>query len=140
VKREKRKRDYIPLPERLAAALVRLLPLDEQRSLRHAKGPASTVLKLFQFDHIVLHAPPFNGSDKWWNLDPMQVKPHREKSRRDTSIVAKVDRIIEKRRKHEEAMKRIVSQRSLPISRWPKRKIPSRPLRPKSTRDYFASR
>ncbi len=87
----RRKRKHIPLKEKLAVALVRLLPLHEQRELRHAKGSASTVLKLFHFDHIVLHA--HDGSDKWWNLDAMQVHLHREKSRRDTSIVAKVKRL-----------------------------------------------
>src|SRR5258708_446450 len=136
-----RKRAYIPKDEKIAAALAPLLPLHEQRSLRRAKGPASTVIKLFHFDHIVLHA--HGGSDKWWNLDPMQVAPHKEKSRRDTSIVAKVDRIIAKRAQHEERRKRVLKPRPGAVTTkeifamaksafrnpWPTRKIPSRPFR-----------
>src|ERR1700730_3303621 len=83
-----RKRSYIPFPERLAAALACLLPAEQRDDLRARKVPAEEVLALFNFDHIVLHA--FDGEDRWSNLDPKLVAPHREKSRHDTAIVAKV--------------------------------------------------
>jgi len=49
------------------------------------------IISLYQFDHGILHAiDPIN---EFWNLTPMLVKDHREKSRRDTSIIAKVKRL-----------------------------------------------
>lgn len=52
---------------------------------------ARAVIRLFQFDHIILHA--LDGSDQWWNLDPKLASAHKEKSKADTGIVAKVRRI-----------------------------------------------
>jgi hypothetical protein len=86
-----RKRDYIPYKERLAAALARLLPPEIERELRAMRVTADAIIALFNMDHIVLHA--LDGTDDWWNLDPKEVASHKEKSRRDTSIVAKVKRI-----------------------------------------------
>lgn len=114
-----RKRDYIPLPEKLAATLACFLPQDQRDDLRSRKVPASEVLSLFHFDHIVLHA--FDGSDLWWNLDPKLVKSHREKSKRDTSIVAKAKRLNRKwanPKKVEDFFKR--------KKYWPKKKMESR--------------
>lgn len=89
----KRKRKHIPLKTKLAAALACLLPPGRRDELRRYRAKADDVLSLFEWDHIVLHAPPFNGSDAWWNMDPKHVAEHRKKSRRDTSIVAKVKRL-----------------------------------------------
>lgn len=133
--REKRKRDYIPFTERLAAALSMLLSADERDAMRAAKVPAKAVLKLFQWDHVALHS--LGGSDCWRNLTPMQVKPHRQKSRGDTSAVAKVDRIIARQIEHEQNMKRTLrpTKRQKSETRWPpKRKILSRPMRSTSFR------
>lgn len=127
MKRQKRKRDYIPLSEKLAAALSMLLSQADRDAMRGAQMPAKAVLSLFQFDHTVFHAPPFNGSDKWWNLTPLQKKPHQEKTRSDISAMAKVNRIIARQAEHQEAMRRLVRS-TAPKSRWPKRKIPSRPF------------
>lgn len=130
----KRKRAYIPLPERLAAALAMLLPADLRDVMREDRLPAKAVLQLFQFDHGVLHA--HGGADKWWNLTPMTFAKHREKSRRDTSIVAKVDRIIAREKKHKEARNilllheiRTPIELVRPKRAWPKRKIVSSPFR-----------
>ncbi len=52
---------------------------------------AKAIRALFEMDHVVLHA--HGGPDTWENLDPKLKAPHREKSRRDTSIVAKTKRL-----------------------------------------------
>ena len=88
------KRAYIPYRERLAAALACLLTSEQRDALRSARGPAASVISLFEMDHIHLHS--FGGTDDWWNLDPKPKVFHRIKSRTDTSIAAKVKRI----RKH----------------------------------------
>lgn len=81
------------MKQRLAAALACLLPPMRRDELRRLHAKAEDVLSLFEFDHVVLHA--HDGSDEWWNLDPKHVAAHREKSRRDTSIVAKVKRLCQ---------------------------------------------
>ena len=91
-------RDYIPYCERLASALACLLPQEQRDALREDKVGSQFILNLFQFDHIVLHAQ--GGGDNWWNLDPKQIAEHREKSKRDTAIVAKSKRIRRKEEAH----------------------------------------
>lgn len=115
----KRKRAYIPLPEKLAAALACLLPQDQRDELRRAKVPTTDVLALFQWDHIALHSFEAPDRDAWHNLDPMLIGPHREKSRRDTAIAAKVKRLRGE-------------TKGRPKRPWPKRKIAARPF-PKRT-------
>jgi hypothetical protein len=112
-----RKRKAIPLKEKLAAALACLLSQEERDRLRHGKAEAGEVLKLFHYDHIVLHA--HDGSDRWHNLDPKLVATHREKSARDTAIVAKVKRLIEKpvRRQRKRKWSRRLRSRPFPKSR-----------------------
>jgi len=116
-----------------------LLPADLRDVMREDRLPAKAVLQLFQFDHVVLHA--HDGSNKWHNLTPMQFAPHRQKSRQDTKIIAKVDRIIAKQAQHEERRQRVLKPEKVTSKQifamakrafrnpWPKRKIPSRPLR-----------
>lgn len=111
----KRRRAYISFPEKLAATLACLLTQEHRDDLRSRKVPASEVLSLFHFDHVVLHA--FEGSDLWWNLDPKLVEPHREKSKRDTSIVAKAKRLDKKWSDIAPESKK---------KAWPKRKLQSR--------------
>ncbi len=120
-----RKRAYIPLTERLAAALACLLTIDQRDDLRRRKVPAKMVLQFFEWDHLHLHAQ--GGSDAWHNLDPRQVAQHRTKSRRDTSIVAKSKRLA---KEHEEFRLRILAKTVGPYvktsSKWANRPIPSR--------------
>lgn len=101
----RRARAYIPLPERLAAALSRLLPPDVEKDMRARRVPALEVISLFHQDHIVLHA--LGGADLWWNIDPKLAEPHRIKSRRDTSIVAKVKRLEPA---HEEFRRKVLAK------------------------------
>jgi hypothetical protein len=86
-----RKRKAIPLSEQLASALACLLPQAQRDELRAAKAPAQRVIRLFSPDHIVLHC--MDGSDSWWNLTPCLRPEHKEKSRLDTAIAAKVKRL-----------------------------------------------
>jgi len=98
-----RKRRYIPLSEKLAAALSMLLPQDTRDDLRRAKAPSWGIVRLFQFDHNILHA--HGGSDRWWNLTPMLKPLHREKSKRDNTIAAKVKRIRRGKKKPRRALR-----------------------------------
>jgi hypothetical protein len=85
------KRHHIPLKTKLAAALACLLPQADRDYYRRRNVPADEILRLFEWDHVSLHC--FGGSDLWWNLDPKSKAAHREKSRRDTGIAAKVRRL-----------------------------------------------
>ena len=115
-----RKRKHIGLREKLAATLACLLPQDQRDDLRSRRVPASSVLALFHFDHIVLHS--FGGRDTWDNLDPKIVKAHIEKSKIDTGIAAKAKRIDEKWVPFMAAMAKGRKPPKRP-SRWPKRKF-----------------
>lgn len=101
----RRPRAYIPYPERLAAAYACLLPQDVRDDLRARHVPAEVVERMFTDDHIDLHA--LGGSDKWWNLDPKLRPEHKEKSRRDTSIVAKSRRLT---REQEEFRRKVLDR------------------------------
>lgn len=116
-RREKRLRKYVSLREKLAAALSMLLPQAQRDELREARAPAKMVISLFSPDHNILHA--LGGPDKWWNLTWMLREPHREKSRRDTAIVAKSARLA---KAHEAFRRRVLAiDKALrePSSRWP---------------------
>lgn len=118
-----RKRDHIKPTEYLAAALACLLPQEHRDELRNAKVEAKVVIALFHRDHIVLHA--HDGSDLWWNLDPKLALDHIEKSKRDTSIAAKVKRV----NKEPEKWRGLIGPKSIidkskPKKAWPKRPFP----------------
>jgi hypothetical protein len=115
-----KRRKYIPLRERYAAALACLLPQELRDLYRHKHVAASVIISQFEIDHIVLHA--FDGSDAWWNLDPKLKPAHREKSRRDTSIAAKALRIDHRWKEFTAAMAKGHKPPQRP-SRWPKRKL-----------------
>lgn len=101
-----RRRDYIPLKEKLAAALrvVGEIPFEHAQQLT-----ADQIISLFQFDHYPIpHAEPFNGPDVHWNLVPMLIAPHREKSaKHDTPEIAKTRRVSAA---HEEFCRRILAK------------------------------
>jgi hypothetical protein len=92
-----KQRFHIPMHEKLAAALSMLLSQEERDVWREAKASAAVILTLFDFDHNILHA--HDGPDRWWNLTPMLRTAHREKSKRDVAIVAKVKRLQRKRKR-----------------------------------------
>lgn len=118
-----RKRGHVNLTTKLAAALACLLPQETRDRLRQHRVPPGAVISYFQWDHIVLHAPPFNGSDDWFNLDPKLILVHKEKSANDTRIVAKTKRLSAD---HQETRKRILAVKKQPNqkrSRWGKRSL-----------------
>lgn len=88
-----RKRKAIRKDEYLAAALACLLPQEQRDALRAAKVPAQTVIRLFSPDHIGLHCFEDPRRDEWHNLTPILRAPHKEKSRKDCGIAAKVKRL-----------------------------------------------
>jgi hypothetical protein len=90
------RRKSIPLSEQLASALACLLPQAQRDELRAAKVSAQQVIRFFTMDHIGLHCFEEPDRDKWHNITPMLRGPHKEKSRRDTSIAAKVKRLRDK--------------------------------------------
>jgi hypothetical protein len=127
------KRKAISLKTKLAAALACLLPQDERDRLR-AKGSEDDVISLFHFDHIIPHAD--NGSDCWFNLDPLLVDAHREKTAKvDVPRIAKGKRIRRKEAEHHQRMREIMADVMADIippdtQKRPRRRsrIPSRPF------------
>ncbi|HLH92111.1 MAG TPA: hypothetical protein VKX28_27065 [Xanthobacteraceae bacterium] len=124
--RRKRARKYISLREKLAAALSLLLPQELRDELRAAKVPAKSVISMFHQDHNILFA--LDGADKWWNLTPLLKDPHRQKSRRDTSIVAKVRRLTPEQEEFQrKVLARPCGQHREPTGNWPRgRRLQSR--------------
>jgi hypothetical protein len=113
-------RKNIPLVTKLAAALLMLNPEDRE----HAKSmTAAQYLSLFQWDHAVLHAIEVN--DHFTNLTPILIVPHRGKSRKDTSIVAKTKRLEAEQKE----FRRKVLERPCGQKRELGGRIPSRPMR-----------
>lgn len=82
------KRKAPNLTVKLASAL---LALGDIPYLDAKQMSAEQIISLYQFDHGILHAIEVN--DEFWNFTPRLIKPHREKSKKDTAIVAKVKRI-----------------------------------------------
>jgi hypothetical protein len=124
-RRRTRPRKYVAMREKWAAALSMLLLQDVRDELRERRATAKEIISLFDQDHVVLHA--FDGPDRWWNFTPMLRAPHREKSRRDTAIVAKVRRLSADQ---EDFRRRMLKPDKKPVTRngrWPRgRKLRSR--------------
>ena len=114
------KRRHINLTTKLASALLALgdIPYEDAKQMT-----AEQIVSLYELDHGILHG--IEPNDAFWNLTPRLIKPHREKSKRDTSIVAKTRRIEKEPEKWRELTK---PKKSRPR---PKRRYrwPSRPLR-----------
>jgi hypothetical protein len=135
-RRRKRARRHIAQRELLAAALSLLLPQEQRDRLRAVQVPARQIIRLFTPDHNILHA--LGGPDRWWNLTMTLRGPAlKAKDGRDTSIVAKSDRLAEQ---HEDFRRRVLApekrrrrkgekywgaKRRLQRE-WPKRKLQSR--------------
>jgi hypothetical protein len=50
-------------------------------------------LSLFHFDHNMLHSYGSEDRDSYYNLTPMMIRAHREKTKQDAKIIAKSRRI-----------------------------------------------
>jgi hypothetical protein len=124
----RRMRDYIPLTERLAAALACLIPPIRRDELRRERATAKYIISLFTYDHIHLHS--LGGSDHWYNLDPRLRGPAlKAKDSADTTRVAKVRRL---EAEFQDFRRRVlgVHKKRKAAPRWPKRKIRNRKDRP----------
>jgi len=107
-RRRKRARKHIPIKELLASALADRLPQEQRDYLREHHLPARQIIAMFTPDHNHLHA--LGGVDKWWNITMRRRGPElKAKDNRDTSIVAKVDRLGKAHRGFK-ARRRIVSR------------------------------
>jgi hypothetical protein len=122
-----RPRKDIGLKTKLAAAVRELLriPMDHARLMTEDQ-----MLSLVQWDHIILHTPPYNGTDDHWNIDPLSIMKHRAKTATvDVPRIAKGRRLADAEQSHRARMLLPASVRKAekPKSRWPQgRKIPSR--------------
>jgi hypothetical protein len=130
-RRQKRARAHIPIRELLASALSDLLPEPEARALREQQVPAERIICMFTPDHVDLFA--LGGTDDWHNIRMRRRGPElKAKDARDTSIVAKHDRVTQARREHLERMARKLIGPSPFVdmpkrSQWPQgRKLQSR--------------
>ena len=85
------KRKHISWKTKCAAAL-----LHGMRDVAYEDAKQMTedqFLSLVQFDHNILHETEHENRDKFWNLTPMWILAHREKTKQDAKIIAKSRRI-----------------------------------------------
>lgn len=132
-------RNGIPLKVKLASALLQLREATGEPLIpyEYAKQmTAEQIMSLFQWDHGILHA--VEPIDEPWNLTPRLIRPHREKSRKDTSTVAHVLNVATSQAIHEARMASkagdyagaaaILATAPKPGRLKPRRKIQSRPF------------
>ena len=107
-----RKRAHINLTTKLACALAELLPENTRNSLRESKVAPEVIIRLFEWDHVILKT--WDGADEWWNLTPLPVAVHREKTKKDQGKIAKVRNFGKPSRYKQQG------------GTWPKQKMTSR--------------
>jgi hypothetical protein len=129
------KRAHISLKVKLASALLALGHVPYRDAYLMTEDQ---IISLYHFDHNILHG--IEAEDRFWNLSPMLIAAHREKSKRDTAIVAKSKRLVSKEAVHQAAMaaNSTIDDAVANISRrmkrvWGSRKLQSRPF-PKNKR------
>jgi hypothetical protein len=113
------RRRHIGLKTKLAATLLMMRDKLGFSYITYNDAKMMTedeVIAKFHFDHGILHA--IDPIDEFWNLTPRLIAEHREKSRKDIAIVAKVKR-LEKARMELTRPSRIGR-------RWPSRPFPKR--------------
>jgi|SRR5262245_22421541 len=82
------KRKRISDRTKLAATLLALHDVPYE----HAKLMSEDqIISLYHWDHNALHA--FEGGDEFWNLTPMLIAAHRQKTKLDAAKIAKSKRI-----------------------------------------------
>jgi hypothetical protein len=126
------KRDHISNETLLASALLALGHIPHE----HAKlMTAAQIISLYQFDHYPIRKVD-GGQDEPWNLRPLGIMAHREKTGRDITELRKADRLAKARA----ALAYVLATGKKPPEA-PKRKIPSRPFpkghRPLRSRSSF---
>jgi hypothetical protein len=95
-----RKRKHISWKTKCAAAILDGMLMRERYRLHPGRWyddaklmTEDQFLSLFNFDHSILHSSEDEDCDKFWNLAPMLILDHREKTKTDAKIVAKSKRI-----------------------------------------------
>jgi hypothetical protein len=86
-------RKHISWKTKCAAALLQLrgVPYDDAKQMTEDQ-----FLSLFHWDHNILHSSEHEDRDRFWNLTPMLIAAHREKTKTDAKIIAKGKRIRRK--------------------------------------------
>lgn len=128
------KRAHLSLKTKLAAALLALgdIPYLDAKAMT-----TDQIISLYNFDHGILHA--IEPIDEFWNLTPRLRAEHRQKSRRDVAVVAKVRRLEAKHRPGPPLVDGLMSIMTMADREkarkhlWPKRKIASRPFAKRRT-------
>jgi hypothetical protein len=125
------KRPHVNLTTKLASALLTIvrddgtgnlapvIPRDEAKQMT-----AESIVSRFDFDHVELYA--LGGSIHPSNLVPRPRAEHREKSRKDTSVVAKVKRLSKDQEDfRSRVLARAPGEPRARSGRWPKRSFPT---------------
>lgn len=110
------------LKDKLAAALreIAQIPMDHARLMT-----ADQMLSLFQFHHILYHTD--SGIDEHWNLEPMLIRPHRERTAKiDVPQIARTRRISATEEEFRRRMLTPRDERPVKRSRIPSRPFPKR--------------
>ena len=114
-------RKTISLKSKLAAALAMLLPEAQRNQLRAERCRPEMVTRRFDWHHGKFYA--LEPDDHWSNLTPLLKELHRERTRSDLKVIAKVKRLEQA---HEEFRKRMLitaRPKPKPKSKWPKRPL-----------------
>jgi hypothetical protein len=137
------RRKYIPLKEKLAAALYDMEQwrrayyklrsqdpgADPTSEYRFAHRSADDLIGLFDFHHNQFYIYDDAGKDTWRNLTPLLREEHREQTRKDIATIAKGKRIVRKQERHLTALEQKVMGAALRRTakrKWPTRKFPKR--------------
>jgi hypothetical protein len=134
------KRAHISDRTKLAATLLQMLRPNDAGQLvpviphDHAKlMTADQIISLFQFDHYPLRKEA-GGPDEPWNLEPRPIREHRVKTATiDVPQVAKNRRVTKAQAEFQRRLLAKDAGEPREASRWPKRKLRSRPFRSAST-------
>jgi len=110
------------LKAKLAATLRELFQIPHE----HAKLMSDDqIISLVQFHHIEYHAT--DGSDEHWNLDPMLIAPHKERTAKiDVPQIAKTKRITAAQAEFRRTMLTPRADRPPKQSRWASRPFQKR--------------
>ncbi len=104
------------------AAFIPVISYEESKSMT-----ADQIISRFHFDHCIAHA--HGGADEPWNLTPRPIEEHRKKTAQtDTPRIAKGKRINKSNLAFEERLAAKNRGEERTPSRWPKRKLQSRPF------------
>ena len=117
-----RARKEPPLKEKLAAALREFGDIPYEHACLMT---ADQVISLFQFNHILYHRD--GGSDEHWNLEPMFIRAHRDRTTKvDIPQIAKTKRISHAEEAFRARLLTPRDEREPKKSRWASRPFPSR--------------